>query len=84
MHSIKQEIRTTEPVSPEIPTSVFVIALHLPIITMVLDNLHSQEFRVGHKMSESRVFENLAARKCNGFSELRGRLACSLFQELQD
>ena len=28
MHSIKQEIHTTEPVSPEIPTSVFVISLH--------------------------------------------------------
>ncbi len=28
MHSIKQEIRATGPVSPEIPTSVFVISLH--------------------------------------------------------
>ncbi len=28
MHSIKQEIRATEPVSPEIPTNVFVISLH--------------------------------------------------------
>ncbi len=28
MHSIKQEIRTTGAVSPEIPTSVFVISLH--------------------------------------------------------
>ncbi len=28
MHSIKQEIRATEPVLPEIPTSVFVISLH--------------------------------------------------------
>ncbi len=29
VHSIKQEIRATGPVSPEIPTSVFVISLHL-------------------------------------------------------
>ncbi len=33
MYSIKQEIHATEPVSPEIPTSVFVISLHTTLQT---------------------------------------------------